>query len=324
MRPLGSLWVAFGHGILPIVSFINPDLNMCAEITLDALRQEIDDIDSQIHDLLIERTTVVEKVRTVKRGQKVKIRAAREAEILYRLTARHKGLFPKRELTNIWRQIIVATLSIEGPFSVAVYMPDDASGFWDLACVQYGSFTPMTGHRSARQVVEDVMTQKATVGIVPIPRSDDSDPWWRFIASNNPDSPKVIARLPFTGQSNTRDDAGLEALVICPVPHEPAGRDRTLFVIELEQRVGLDLLRDALMSCELTAVQETSWHDDETPNLWLYLVEIDGFITEDDNRLNIFTENFSVPVKHIAQVGGYALPLTDEELAVTALPSDED
>jgi chorismate mutase len=87
---------------------------MCAETTLNALRQEIDDIDSQIHDLLIKRTLVVEKVRTVKRGHKVKIRAAREAEILYRLVGRHKGLFPKRELTNIWRQIIVATLSSEG------------------------------------------------------------------------------------------------------------------------------------------------------------------------------------------------------------------
>jgi len=297
---------------------------MCAETTLNALRQEIDDIDSQIHDLLIKRTLVVEKVRTVKRGHKVKIRAAREAEILYRLVGRHKGLFPKRELTNIWRQIIVATLSIEGPFSVSVYMPDDASGFWDLACVQYGSFTPMTGHRSARQVVEDVMTQTATVGILPIPCSDDSNPWWRYLASSNPDAPKIIARLPFTGQSNTRDDAGLEALVICPVPHEPAGRDRTLFVIELKQRVGLDLLHDALIACDLPVVQETSWHDDETKNMRLYLVEIDSFVAEDDSRLNRFSENFSVPVKQIAQVGGYALALTDEELAIVAPSSDAD
>jgi len=297
---------------------------MSAEITLDALRQEIDDIDSQIHDLLIERTLVVEKVRTVKRGQKVKIRAAREAEILYRLTSRHKGLFPKRELTNIWRQIIVATLSIEGPFSVAVYMPDDASGFWDLACVQYGSFTPMKGHKSARQVVEDVMTQKATVGIVPMPRSGDGDPWWRYLANNSPDAPKVIARLPFTGQSNTRGEPGLEALVICPVPHEPAGRDRTYFVIELEQRVGLDHLQEALSAYDLPAVRGTSWYDSETPNLWLYLVEVDAFIADDDARLNRFKENFSTPVKQITQVGGYALPLTTEELAIDAKPSDEE
>ncbi|MGY9014839.1 MAG: chorismate mutase [Rhodospirillales bacterium] len=297
---------------------------MSAEITLDALRQQIDDIDTQIHDLLIERTLVVEKVRTVKFGQKVKIRASREAEILYRLTSRHKGLFPKRELTNIWRQIIVATLSIEGPFSVAVFMPDDASGFWDLACVQYGSFTPMKGHKSARQVVEDVMTQKATVGIVPIPRSDDSDPWWRYLANNNPDTPKVIARLPFTGQSNTRGEPGLEALVICPVPHEPAGRDRTFIVVEFEQRVGLDQLQGSLSANDLPAVQGTSWHDGETPNLWLYLVEVDAFIAEDDPRLSRFQENFSTPVKHITQVGGYALPLTTDELAIAAKPSNEE
>ena len=297
---------------------------MNAEITLNTLRQQIDDIDSQIHDLLIERTTVVEKVRTVKRGQKVKIRAAREAEILYRLLGRHKGLFPKRELTNIWRQIIVATLSIEGAFSVAVYMPDDASGFWDIACVQYGSFTPMKGHRSVRQVIEDVITQTATVGIVPIPRSDDGDPWWRYLASNKPDTPKVIARLPFTGQSNTRGDAGLEALVICPVPHEPAGRDRTLFIIKFETQIGLDPLREALSDSDLSVIQQTSWHDDEMPNLWLYLIELDGFIAEDDARLNSFKENFTASVKQITQVGGYALPLTEEELSLDTPASDED
>ncbi len=296
---------------------------MSVELTLDALRQKIDDIDTQIHDLLIKRTLVVEKVRTVKLGQKVKIRAAREAEILYRLTNRHKGLFPKRELTNIWRQIIVATLSIEGPFSVAVYMPDDASGFWDLACVQYGSFTPMKGHRSARQVVEDVMTHKATVGIVPIPRPGDSDPWWRYLASTSSDAPKIIARLPFTGQSNIRGEHGLEALVICPVPHEPAGRDRTFLMIEFEEHVGLEQLQNSLSACDFPVIQGTSWHDGEIRNFWLFLIEVDGFISYVDARLTRFKEEFSTPVKQIIQVGGYALPLTTKELAIDAKSSDE-
>jgi chorismate mutase/prephenate dehydratase len=297
---------------------------MSLEITLDALRQDIDNIDSQIHDLLMKRTLVVEKVRTVKHGQKVKIRAAREAEILYRLTKRHKGLFPKRELTNIWRQIIVATLSIEGPFLVAVYVPDDTSGFWDLACLQYGSFTPMQGHKSARQVVEDVMTQKATVGIVPIPRSGEREPWWQCLASVDSEAPKIIARLPFTGQSNTLGEQGLEALVICPVPHEPAGRDRTFLVIELEQLVRLDLLQYSLSACDLPVIQGSSCYDDQTPNCWLYLVEVDGFITDDDARLVRFKEKNPTPVKQIRQVGGYALPLTNKELAIDVKPYNEE
>jgi chorismate mutase len=67
---------------------------MSADRSLDALRREIDAIDESLHDLIMRRTTVVEQVRDLKRGHKVKIRPAREAEILYRLASRHQGPFP--------------------------------------------------------------------------------------------------------------------------------------------------------------------------------------------------------------------------------------
>ena len=96
------------------------------EDKLRALRREIDAIDDSLHDLIIERTRVVERVREAKKGDKIKIRPAREAEILYRLMARHSGTFPKRELSRMWREMIVATLRFEGPFSVSVFVSEDA------------------------------------------------------------------------------------------------------------------------------------------------------------------------------------------------------
>ncbi|MBL4691120.1 MAG: chorismate mutase, partial [Rhodospirillales bacterium] len=116
------------------------------------LRQEIDAIDNSIHDLIMKRTRVVERVRKAKHNDKIKIRPAREAEILYRLLVRHEGPFPKQELARIWREMIVATLRFEGPFSVAVSVGDDEADYWDLARDQYGSFTPMTRHVSPRGV----------------------------------------------------------------------------------------------------------------------------------------------------------------------------
>ena len=94
--------------------------------TLEELRREIDAIDDQLHDLLMRRTEIVEGVTAAKQGDAIKIRPAREAKIVYRLLARHKGAFPKRELVRIWREIIVATLGAEGPFSAGVYTGDDA------------------------------------------------------------------------------------------------------------------------------------------------------------------------------------------------------
>ena len=72
---------------------------------LSALRDEIDAIDRNLHELIMRRTEVVEGVRAAKEGAKVMIRPSREAKILYRLMAEHKGGFPKRELARIWREL---------------------------------------------------------------------------------------------------------------------------------------------------------------------------------------------------------------------------
>ena len=70
--------------------------------------------------------------------------------------ARHTGAFPKRELARIWREMLDATLRFEGPFSVAVSVPEGEPGYWDMARDQYGSFAPMTRHASSRGAVEAV------------------------------------------------------------------------------------------------------------------------------------------------------------------------
>ena len=208
---------------------------MTAETSLDAVRHEIDEIDDTIQDLIIRRTELVERVRRIKHDWRVKIQPSREAEILYRLIERHRGAFPKRELSAIWRQLIIATLSFEGPFSAAVYMPAADSGYWDLARDQYGTFTKMTRHGSVRSVIEAVNRQQATVGVLPLPHQDDTDPWWRHLVSSDPDAPKIIARLPFAGPGNGLGGE-LEGLVICPVTLKPTGRDRSFLAIDAEER----------------------------------------------------------------------------------------
>ena len=169
-----------------------PEPNMRGETTLDAVRQAIDSIDDAIQDLIIQRTELVEEVRRLKEDWRVKIQPSREAEIAYRLVARHRGPFPKRELVAIWRQLITATLAFEGPFSVATYMPTPDSGYWDLGRDQYGQFTPMTRHTSVRSAIEAVRRQEATVGVLPLPRHDDADPWWRHLMTSQPEAPRIV------------------------------------------------------------------------------------------------------------------------------------
>jgi len=295
---------------------------MSADRSLEALRQEIDAIDETLHDLIMRRTSVVEKVRDLKRGHKVKIRPAREAEILYRLVSRHQGPFPKRELIRMWRELIVATLSFEGPFSVAVHMPGETSAYWDLARDQYGSFTPMTGHESVRRVIEAVRSQEATVGVLPMPRRDDGAPWWPHVAAANPDMPRIIARLPFAGPGNGRG-GDLEALVICPVVQEPTGRDRSFLCFEAAREMGLDRLAATLSDAGLPTTFAAVWHDTETAGNWLHLVEVDGFVAADDPRLPGAAHALGRPVESVIPLGGYATALTPEDLATVPAKDDE-
>lgn len=286
---------------------------MSAGKRLDSLRRDIDAIDDAIHDLIMRRTKVVEKVRDLKRGEKVKIRPWREAEILNRLVRRHRGPFPKRELVRIWRELIVATLSFEGPFSVAVHAPEAGSGYWDLARDQYGSFTPMTGYASARRVIEAVRRQEATLGIVPLPDHDPESAWWPYLVTASADAPRVVARLPYAGPGNGRDP-DLEALVICPLESQASGRDRSFIAIEAEDDIALASLKPALVKAGLPVALTAHWRDDQAPATRLYLAEIDDFVAADDARLARYRDAAGATVKRIVRLGGYAVPLDARDL----------
>lgn len=286
---------------------------MSGERTLDAVRQSIDSIDDAIQDLIIQRTEIVEEVRRLKHDWSVKIQPSREAEIAYRLIARHRGPFPKPELVAIWRQLINATLAFEGPFSVAVYMPSQDSGYWDLGRDQYGQFTPMSRQGSVRSVIEAVRRQEATVGILPLPSHDDADPWWRHLVTSQPEAPRIIARLPFTGPSNGRG-GDLEALVICPVAVKPTGRDRSFLAIDSEKRLGLNQFATALAEVGLPPTFASLWRDEGGTRAWFYLAEIEGFLTVEDKRLAQFRKALGKPLNQLLLLGGYSQPLTAEEL----------
>ena len=289
---------------------------------LEALRREIDAIDDSIQDLITQRTKVVEKVRNVKRDEKIKIRPTREAQILYRLMDRHTGPFPKKELARIWRELIIATLRFEGPFSVAVMVPEGELGYWNVARDQYGAFTPMTGHVSSRSVIEAVRNQEATVGILPLPRRDDDDPWWRLLVSEAPETPRIIARLPFISSGNGPGE-GLEALAICPVEQEETGRDRSFLAIEAGEDIGFKAIERALGQAGFSTAFRQTWHDPDRPSAWTYLVEVYGFIDPEGRQIRSLVDGLDERVKRLVHLGGYATPLGEADLALEDDADDE-
>lgn len=279
--------------------------------SLSDLRGEIDRIDDTMQDLLIRRMEIVEQVSALKKGT-CGLVPGREAQILQRLIARHRGRFPKATMVRLWREIFSALVGLQGPLSLAVYMPKRGAGYLEIAHEHYGSYTPAISYTSVGQVIRSVTDGTATVGILPRPQEDDALPWWPSILSDNRDTPKIIARLPFCGPGPTRGE-GLEAMAIAKMAYDPSGEDMTVLVLETNREVSRASMLRTLTSVGLNGCSYEGLRFVE-PNTWLHLIETKGSVLNGDDRIKHLRELDSSAITRVTLLGGYAVPFASTEL----------
>jgi chorismate mutase / prephenate dehydratase len=276
--------------------------------SLDDLRRRIDEIDDALHDLIMERIAVVERIAGAKqRDGIVAIRPGREAQILRRLVARHRGALPRAMLIRIWRELISGALALQGDFAVAVAAVDERADYWDLARDHFGSHTPMTIYHSIGEVLRAVGEKRAVVGVLPMPVEGEPTPWWPLLAGAGNAAPRVLARLPFGSRGNARGDGGVDALVIGHGTPDPTGADRSLVAFETDGEVSRARLIDTLKSVGLTATLFAAFAR-ENERRWS-LVELDDMVAAGDPRLARALTLLAERVAGIAHLGGYAKPL---------------
>ena len=281
------------------------------EDALNDLRAQIDEIDARIHDLLMQRTEVVQGIGTVKGSAGNHMRPGREAEVLRRLIARHRGPLPKALIVRIWREIFAAFTPLQGPLAVAVYAPEGTFGYRNLARDHYGWRTPVAAYRSAAQVLEAVAESRATVGVLPIPRGDETGPWWRSLARSGETVPKIVTRLPFAVVEPPRADSP-EALAVSLDQAEPTGEDRAYLLVETTGVVSRSHLREILgaASFEVLDIQVS----EENGARFLKLVEVEGFVPAGDGRLEALLTLGEGTIMQVWAAGGYAVPLSLETM----------
>ena len=283
--------------------------------TLDALRREIDRIDDEIHDLLMRRTDVVEEIgRSKGAGNGPYLRPGREATILRRLIARHRGDFPKTALVRIWREIIAALTQLQGPFSVAVFAPPEFPEYWDLARDHFGSATPMTRHLTVDNVVRATGEGREVIGVLPYPHEASPDPWWRHLGSEEREPLRVVARLPFIATGRSESPA---AVAIARMDPEPTGRDRSFFVIETRSEVSRSRFQSAMKKAGFDARFVGEWAGTGRQESFMHLVEFSDMVAASDPRFERLQEGEEAAIIRISPVGGYAEPLSEDERAGT-------
>lgn len=267
---------------------------------LAALRAKLDHIDDAVHDLLIERATIVEAV--ARSGKPAAFRPGREASIVRRLVRRHHGSLPPVTLFRVWRELLAGTTAMQGGFSLAVSDASSGAELTQLAREHFGALTPLRRHGDAEQALADVSQGTASVAVLPFP--SDVDPWWDALLRHEPRL-YVIGRLPFWRDRSVGAPA-VQALVVAASSPDASGDDRSLIALECDRDIGPTRLVEELNEAGLGPVTLVLSCEGK-PRTNHFLVEIDGYFADDDVRLGRFAKVLGQPVV----LGGYAQPFAE-------------
>jgi chorismate mutase len=199
--------------------------------SLDDLRKEIDRIDESMHQLLIERSEIIDRLIAVKRSSDTgsAFRPAREAEMMRRLVKRHRGILPLDTVESIWRVIIATFTYVQAPFSVHADLSAGDALMRDSARFHFGFTVPFVPHMGAAAVVAAVSGSKGDLGLVPTFAVAGAGAWWSALEFDT--APKIIARLPFV----ERDDhpAALPVFVLSRVAADAMATEAAVWSIRV-------------------------------------------------------------------------------------------
>ncbi len=200
--------------------------------SLADLRQEIDRLDAAMHQLLMERGEIIDRLIAVKKSQDTggsAFRPAREAEMMRRLVERHKGILPLDTVESIWRVIIATFTYVQAPFSVHADLSAGDASMRDSARFHFGFTVPFVPHMGASGVVAAVSESKGDLGLVPAFAVASAGTWWSALEFDA--APKIIARLPFVERAD--HPAALPVFVISRVAADAMATDAAVWSVRV-------------------------------------------------------------------------------------------
>ena len=285
------------------------------EPSLNSLRDQIDEIDDTIHDLLMRRIELAHSIGKEKdQAQGVPYRPAREARIMRRLVARHRGIFPFPVVVRIWREIIAASLSVEGKFVVSVYVPEpleDGLAYLALASAYFGSQTPLLQAQTEASVLRAVRDGKAAVGVLPIASDThtaraSAEPWWYTLTAGGDERPRIVANLPWLTSADTGSDDA-RAMAVALVKPEASDDDISLIAFESSENISRDRIRKEAERAGLPLDWAATWTGDQQSTRW-QLAQVEGFVPEGDARLDKLAATLGGEITRCVNLGCYAKP----------------
>ena len=142
-----------------------------SERELQELRERIDEVDTQIVELLNQRAEVVVRVGKLKTASNSAIYAPdREQQVFDKIRAANRGPLPDRCLMAIYRELMSGSLALENPQRVAYLGPEGS--FSNLAAIKkFGACVEYHPVVDIGTVFQEVARGHADYGLVPIENS---------------------------------------------------------------------------------------------------------------------------------------------------------
>ncbi len=284
--------------------------------TVDSIRQQIDALDNNLHDLLMKRAELVLKIGEEKRKNQVQIiQPDREAIMVRRLLARHRGPLPKEAIIRIWRELVGAVSLLQTGLKVVVTVPEDHTGliYWDMAKDYFSSVLPM--HKASNPLAALAMVREgdATFAVMPWPEDDQNNPWWGYMLEESGDQGmRIMARLPLGDRSKEEPNLEHRALVVARLRYETSGEDRSFIAIDLQEDISRGRIVDKAGALGLTAL---SLHTCPAmrPGRKLHLLEVDGYVDPEGDLNEKLAGLFEDQDAKSVCLGGYPVPPVYED-----------
>lgn len=276
---------------------------------LEEIRKKIDSLDDRIHDLLMERADLIVDVSAEKKkaGTPV-VQPAREAKMIRRLLARHRGPLPEAAIVHIWRELVGAVSLLQTGLKVSVSSGEGNAHCWDMARNYFGSVLPMTRASSQLMAVSAVRENDASFAVLPWPQDGEAGPWWQHLVNQEKEKMRIVCAMPYGVTKDQNANLKDRALVISKTDYSPSGDDRTFIALSFTKKISRAKIADVFKKLNLEALSFVTRAHPVSGEDSLHLAEVGGYVEENDSRLTEMLKEFDDPAMKATVIGGYPAP----------------
>lgn len=257
---------------------------------IDAIRREIDGIDSTLLSLFAERLQLADKIVALKAPQGVPIRPGREIEMMRRLIAAAPAPLERELVVELWRALIAANIRRQRVIDVVVGGGrSDPARMFDIARRHFGARTRVQHVGEPQTALLRAAEQPdRCVAVVPWPSAPGVGSWWPALSESRFSKLHLISGLPILGA--IEDDP--EACVFAASAPEQAGNDVSMVMIEdPHHRAQRALAEVGLKGREVARSEPRA------------LLRVEGFVSVDDPRAGAMARS---GLERVRVLGAYA------------------